>query len=74
MLAFVRLIITASFVLDVCGFFSSHNRLHLICLSVMDSASQQLLFIAISSLWSIAESNPIEGVSQSNKCWIRENT
>ena len=72
--AFVAgLIITASFVLMFAISFLRTTALNSFATSVMDSASQTITVHNNDTLWSIAESNPIEGVSTEQQVsWIRE--
>ena len=72
--AFVAgLIITASFVLMFAVSFLRTTALNSFATSVMDSASQTITVHSNDTLWSIAESNPIEGVSTEQQVsWIRE--
>lgn len=67
------LIVTASFVLMFAISFLRTTALNSFATSVMDSASQTITVHSNDTLWSIAESNPIEGVSTEQQVnWIRE--
>lgn len=67
------LIITASFVLMFAISFLRTTTLNSFATSVMDSASQTITVQNSDTLWSIAESNPIEGVSTEQQInWIKE--
>lgn len=67
------LIVTASFVLMFAISFLRTTALNSFATSVMDSSSQTITVHSNDTLWSIAESNPIEGVSTEQQVnWIRE--
>ena len=67
------LIVTASFILMFAVSFLRTTALNSFATSVMDSASQTITVQSNDTLWSIAESNPIEGVSTEQQVsWIRE--
>ena len=67
------LIVTASFILMFAISFLRTTALNSFATSVMDSASQTITVQSNDTLWSIAESNPIEGVSTEQQVsWIRE--
>ena len=67
------LIITTSFVLMFAVSFLRTTAINSFATSVMDSASQTITVQSSDTLWSIAENNPIEGVSTEQQVnWIRE--
>ena len=67
------LIVTASFVLMFAISFLRTTALNSFATSEMDSASQTITVHSNDTLWSIAESNPIEGVSTEQQVnWIKE--
>ena len=72
--AFVAgLIITASFIFMFAVSFLRTTAINSFATSVMDSASQTITVQSSDTLWSIAENNPIEGVSTEQQVnWIRE--
>ena len=67
------LIVTASFVFMFAVSFLRTTAINSFATSVMDSASETITVQSSDTLWSIAENNPIEGVSTEQQVnWIRE--
>ena len=66
-------IVTASFIFMFAVSFLRTTAINSFATSVMDSASQTITVQSSDTLWSIAENNPIEGVSTEQQVnWIRE--